>query len=69
MVADRKVDYVDELHMLLERSGVAPPYVLAGHSLGGVYVKLYAQRYPAEVAGLVLVDPADECDLSDLPPA
>lgn len=59
---------VDELRALLQKAGVAPPYVLVGHSLGGVYVKLYAHRYPAEVAGLVLVDPSDERDLSDLPP-
>jgi pimeloyl-ACP methyl ester carboxylesterase len=58
---------VGELHTLLDRAGIAPPYILVGHSLGGVYVKLYAWRYPSELAGLVLVDPSDERDISELP--
>jgi len=50
-----------DLHTLLERAGVAGPYVLAGHSSGGVYVRVFAERYPDEVAGMVLLDaqPAD----------
>jgi len=48
---------VAELHGLLQGAGVAPPYVLAGHSFGGLLVSMYAARYPGEVAGLVLVDP------------
>lgn len=52
-------DQNDELHALLHRAGVPPPYVLVGHSLGGAYAYGYAQRYPDEVAGLVLVDPGD----------
>jgi pimeloyl-ACP methyl ester carboxylesterase len=47
------------LHALLHTAGVPPPYVLVGHSLGGAYAYGYAQRYPDEVAGLVLVDPGD----------
>lgn len=47
---------VEELRQTLRASRVAPPYVLVGHSLGGLYVQLYARRYPNEVAGLVLVD-------------
>ena len=47
---------VDELRVLLRSNGIAPPYVLVGHSLGGLYMQLYARRYPDEVAGLVLVD-------------
>ncbi|MBA3469317.1 MAG: alpha/beta hydrolase [Herpetosiphonaceae bacterium] len=58
---------VAELHTLLERAGIAPPYIMVGHSLGGVYAKLYAWRYPDQLAGLVLVDPSDERDLSGLP--
>ena len=48
-----------DLHALLERSGATPPYVLVGHSLGGLNMWAYANRYPAEVAGLVLLDAAD----------
>lgn len=50
---------VEELHTLLEKSGMRPPYILVGHSLGGAAVRLFSARYPTEVAGLVLVDPAD----------
>ncbi len=45
-----------DLHTLLHRAGVPGPYVLAGHSFGGLYVLAFAARYPDEVAGMVLVD-------------
>jgi pimeloyl-ACP methyl ester carboxylesterase len=45
-----------DLHTLLHRAGETGPYVLAGHSFGGLYVRIFAARYPDEVAGLVLVD-------------
>jgi pimeloyl-ACP methyl ester carboxylesterase len=45
-----------DLHTLLYRAGVPGPYVLAGHSFGGLYVRIFAAHYPDEVAGLVLVD-------------
>ncbi|HWJ32225.1 MAG TPA: alpha/beta hydrolase [Gaiellaceae bacterium] len=47
---------VDELHTLLARAGVKAPYVLAGHSLGAFFIRLYAKRYPDQVVGLVTVD-------------
>ena len=47
---------VSELHTALETAGVEGPYVLVGHSLGGLFVRLYANSYPDEVAGVVLVD-------------
>lgn len=47
---------VGELHTLLTHAGIYPPYLLAAHSLGGRYARLFAARYPDEVAGLVLVD-------------
>jgi pimeloyl-ACP methyl ester carboxylesterase len=47
---------VDELRALLRSRGLMPPYVLVGHSLGGLYMQLFARRYPDEVHGLVLVD-------------
>ena len=51
---------VEELHRLLAAAEVPGPYVLVGHSFGGLLVRLYAARYPQEVAGLVLVDSAHE---------
>jgi len=45
-----------DLHTLLQRGHVPGPYVLAGHSFGGLYVLAFAARYPDEVAGMVLVD-------------
>jgi pimeloyl-ACP methyl ester carboxylesterase len=50
----------DELRELLRAAGVPAPYLLAGHSLGGLYARHYAQRFPGEVAALLLLDPADE---------
>lgn len=48
---------VDELHTLLQRAAIPPPYVLVGHSFGGLTMPLFAARFPDEVAGMVLVDP------------
>ena len=48
---------VEELHTLLERGAIPPPYVLVGHSFGGLTMPLFAARFPDEVAGMVLVDP------------
>lgn len=51
---------VAELHSLLELAGVQGPYVLVGHSLGGLNVRLFASEHLPEVAGMVLVDAATE---------
>jgi pimeloyl-ACP methyl ester carboxylesterase len=57
-----------ELHALLRAAGVPGPYVLAGHSIGAVYARRFAQLFPADVRGLLLLDPGHE-DLFDyLPP-
>ncbi len=45
-----------DLHALLAASGNHGPYILAGHSSGGVYVRFFAAAYPSEVAGVVLLD-------------
>jgi pimeloyl-ACP methyl ester carboxylesterase len=49
-------DLVADLHALLAAAKVPRPYVLAGHSDGGLFVQLYASKHPTEVAGLVLLD-------------
>ncbi len=49
-----------ELHAALSHARIPPPYILVGHSLGGPYIRIFAGMYPAEVAGLVLVDPTQE---------
>ena len=51
---------VEELHTLLVNANVHGPYVLVGHSLGGLLVRVYAHNYPAEVVGMVLVDTTTE---------
>lgn len=56
-----------QLHELLQRAGVDPPYVLVGHSLGALYARIFAGEYPAEVAGLVLVDPSHPDQLERFP--
>jgi pimeloyl-ACP methyl ester carboxylesterase len=48
---------VKELHELLQRGKVSPPFVLVGHSFAGLTMRLFAARFPEEVAGLVLIDP------------
>lgn len=47
---------VEDLRSLLKSQHLEPPYVLVGHSLGALYMQLYARKYPQEVCGLVLVD-------------
>lgn len=47
---------VAELRAELKRRNIDPPYVLVGHSLGGLYMQYFARNYPKEVTGLLLVD-------------
>jgi pimeloyl-ACP methyl ester carboxylesterase len=58
---------VYELHTLLDKAGVKPPLVLVGHSYGGWLVRLYASTYPADVAGMVLVEAGTDNPLRMLP--
>lgn len=51
---------IDELHLLLQKSGAQAPYYLIGHSFGGLNIRLFASRYPNEVAGLLFVDSCHE---------
>jgi pimeloyl-ACP methyl ester carboxylesterase len=56
-----------DLHTLLQRAGVSGPLVMAGHSLGGLYVLDYAARYPEQVAGMVLLDATPPTAFTALP--
>ena len=57
----------DDLHTLLARAGEHGPYVLVGHSTGGTYALAHAVRYPADVAGMVLLDSASPQQFTALP--
>lgn len=59
---------VSELATLLERARVVPPFVLVGHSFGGLLIRAYAHLRPQEVAGLVFVDPVSLETWSNCPP-
>ena len=53
---------MDDLHQLLRAARIRPPYILVGHSIGGMYVRAYQRRYPEAVSGLILVDATPEED-------
>lgn len=52
-----------DLHALLMRADVRPPYVLVAHSIAGLYARAYLDRFPHEVAGVVFVDPSTQDEL------
>lgn len=60
---DSMVAAAEELHARLHREKVKPPYVLVGHSWGGGIARVFAAKYPAEVAGMVLVDSTHEDEM------
>lgn len=53
-------DVAKNLHTLLNNAGISPPYVLVGHSRGGLYVRAFYRQFPAETLGIVLVDSTHE---------
>lgn len=63
------VTMATELHMMLTRANIAPPYILVGHSLGGGVSRQFAAKYPNEVTGLVMVDSSHEQQMSHFPEA
>jgi hypothetical protein len=57
VLTDRDADHiVSELRLLLHHKNIKPPYILVGHSLGGLYMQFFARRYPEEIKALILVD-------------
>jgi pimeloyl-ACP methyl ester carboxylesterase len=61
--AEMPANVVGDLRALLQAAGERPPYVLVGHSMGGIYVRIFQRRYPDAVAAMVLVDPSHEDNL------
>ena len=53
--------------MILQQEKIMPPYILVGHSFGGLYMLLYAQIYPQEVSGLLLLDASTSTGPTPLP--
>ncbi|NEQ48172.1 MAG: alpha/beta hydrolase [Leptolyngbya sp. SIOISBB] len=75
----RDADHIaEDLHTLLAAAGESPPYVMVGHSLGGLLIRVFADHFSDEVVGLVFVDsshpeqnqrfPSDVLDIMDFPP-
>lgn len=60
---------VRELHALLDHAGVERPLVFTGHSLGGLLAREYAREFPAEIAGVVMIDSSSPRQLDELPGA
>ena len=58
---------VRNLHTLLENANITGPYVLVGHSIGGIYVRQFAAQYPDEMAGMVLVDASNPLQFERYP--
>jgi pimeloyl-ACP methyl ester carboxylesterase len=56
------LDVVGDLHALLDAAAIPGPYVLVGHSAGGIFVQLYAKTYPDEVAGVLAMNPVPPYD-------
>lgn len=61
------LEVTDELRNVLLTAGVPAPYLFVGHSLGGIYAHRYAQRFPDEVAGMILLEPPHEDFLTNTP--
>ena len=59
----------EELHALLQNASISPPYILVGHSMGGYNIRLFADIYRSEVAGVVLVDSSHPEQEKRFPPA
>jgi pimeloyl-ACP methyl ester carboxylesterase len=58
---------VRELHTLLDQAGVKRPFVLAGHSAGGLYVREYAREFPADIAAVALIEASSPRQIDELP--
>jgi len=58
---------VEELHALLHKANIPKPYILVGHSFSGINARIFANKYPNEVSGIILVDSSHEEQIKKLP--
>lgn len=63
----RSKDLAHDLQMLLQKAQISGPYILVGHSFGGLTVRTFAHAYPSQVKGMVLVDAAHEDMIQEIP--
>lgn len=61
------LDVVHRLHQLLSQENIRPPFILVGHSFGGLYMLLYAEIYPEQIRGVVLLDATSQVGPTPLP--
>ena len=59
-VGFRAADHASFVRAMLQAAGEPPPYVMVGHSLGGIITSVYAMAFPADIRGMVLVDSSHE---------
>ncbi|WP_321477894.1 alpha/beta hydrolase [uncultured Paludibaculum sp.] len=59
----------EELHTLLHRAGIRPPYILVGHSMGGLHVRMFQRLYPSETEGMTLIDSSHPDQDGRFPPS
>jgi pimeloyl-ACP methyl ester carboxylesterase len=55
--------HTEDLHEVLSIAGIEPPYVFAGHSYGGLVIRVFNDEYPSEIVGMVFIDSAQESQL------
>src|SRR3989441_12156967 len=65
--AQNGIAVASDLHTLLANAQIPGPYVLVGHSTGGAYIRVFAARYPDQVAGMVFLDSQPNEALTELP--
>jgi pimeloyl-ACP methyl ester carboxylesterase len=58
--AETTDEHVKDLYQLLQSASVRPPYIMVGHSFGGILVRRFATKYPGKIVGMVLLDSAHE---------
>lgn len=62
-------NYIEETRTALKAAGFAPPYILMPHSASGIYAEYYANRYPEEIKGIIMLDTTSTADVPKAPPA